>query len=181
MDINIYWSQTKIIQNFTLNLMRNDNENAFSPNKMSWIVHQLGNVIVHMTSCLWRHNIFYSSIKIDGSCHRDSLRYCEQFGGMFNKKSLSVKNPISTWYDHTYFPRSKSVLYFTVNFVTYFATTYAPALWLLHVLDVNFGGRALRMKTIWIYVPSFASYARYQKTSFIHTLIERDIAVLNLV
>ena len=71
MDINVYWSQTKIIQNFKFNLMRNDNENAFSnkitPNKMRWIVHHLGNVIVHKTSCLWRHNVFirrYKSMKV---------------------------------------------------------------------------------------------------------------------
>ena len=69
MDINIYIK--KIIQNFKFNFIRNDNENAFSsnitPNKMSWIVHQVGNVIVHMTSCLWRHNVFirwYKSMKV---------------------------------------------------------------------------------------------------------------------
>ena len=69
--IYVYWSQTKIIQNFTFNYMRNDNENAFSKNitsnKMSWTVHQLGHVIVHMMSCLWSHNVFirwYRSMKV---------------------------------------------------------------------------------------------------------------------
>ena len=65
--IVVYSSQTKIIENFKFNFMRNDNENVFSkkitPNKMSWIVHQLGRVIVHMTSCLWRHNIFIRQYK----------------------------------------------------------------------------------------------------------------------
>ena len=66
-DINIYWSQTKIIQNFKFNFRRNDHENAFSKkithNKMRWTLNQLGHVIVHMTSCLWRHDVFIRPYK----------------------------------------------------------------------------------------------------------------------
>ena len=62
----------------------------------SWTLHKLGHVIVYVTSCLWRHYFFYSSIHSNESCHRYSLRYCEQFGCIFIKSHLMSKYPIST-------------------------------------------------------------------------------------